>query len=86
LLQREYGYETRNWTIELDYHFGGFARRNAELDGFISDFVNRHGVELEWVYVAKMLYGVLDMVQKDKFPGGTSLVALVTGPAYSFDS
>ncbi|WP_051766559.1 hypothetical protein [Saccharothrix syringae] len=35
--------------------FGGFAKRNAELDGFVSDFRQRHGIDLEWVYVAKML-------------------------------
>jgi 1-aminocyclopropane-1-carboxylate deaminase/D-cysteine desulfhydrase-like pyridoxal-dependent ACC family enzyme len=85
-LQREYGRETTNWTIELDYHFGGFARRNGELDRFISDFRERHGITLEWVYVAKMLYGVYDLVGRGAFPAGTSVVAVVTGPAYSFDS
>jgi hypothetical protein len=25
-------------TVELDYHFGGFAGRAAELDRFIADF------------------------------------------------
>jgi 1-aminocyclopropane-1-carboxylate deaminase len=56
--QAEYGVDTTNWSIELDYHFGGFARRTAELDRFIADFRDRHGLQLEWVYVAKMLYGL----------------------------
>lgn len=85
-LQREYGQETTNWTIELDYHFGGFARRNSALDGFIDNFRDRHGIALEWVYVAKMLYGVYDMISRGAFPAGTVAVAVVTGPDYSFDS
>jgi len=48
-LQREYGHETTNWMIELDYHFGGFARRNAELDRFIRDCNKPYGIELERV-------------------------------------
>jgi 1-aminocyclopropane-1-carboxylate deaminase len=80
-LQAEYGVETTNWSIELDYHFGGFARRTAELDRFIADFRDRHGLQLEWIYVAKMLYGVFAMVEAGAFDEGTSIVAVVTGPA-----
>jgi 1-aminocyclopropane-1-carboxylate deaminase len=80
-LQREANLETTNWSIELRYHFGGFARRNADLDRFIADFRDRHTIELEWVYVAKMMYGIVDMVEHAEFPQGTSIVAVVTGPA-----
>lgn len=78
-LQRIYGQTTTNWSIETDYHFGGFARRNAELDFFINDFRDRHGVELDWVYVAKMLFGVFDLASAGKFTRDTTIVALVTG-------
>lgn len=80
-LQADYGQRTTNWSLELDYHFGGFARRNAELDQFITEFRERHGVELEWVYVAKMLYGLFDLVNSGRFEPGTTVVAVVTGPA-----
>jgi 1-aminocyclopropane-1-carboxylate deaminase len=82
-LQAEYGHETDNWTIELDYHFGGFARRTRVLDDFIEEFRRRHGVELEWVYVAKMLYGVFEMVERRRFEPGATVVAVITGPAMS---
>jgi 1-aminocyclopropane-1-carboxylate deaminase len=85
-LQREYGQETSNWSIELDYHFGGFAKRTAELKHFIRGFRDRHAIELEWVYVAKMLYGVFDMVERDAFAPGTAIVAVLTGPDYTFNS
>ncbi len=80
-LQREYGTVTENWNIELDYHFGGFARRKPALDAFMADFRLRHSIDLEWVYVAKMLYGVFDLVERGWFAAGTTVVSVVTGPA-----
>ncbi|WP_157248119.1 1-aminocyclopropane-1-carboxylate deaminase/D-cysteine desulfhydrase [Nonomuraea typhae] len=72
-LQREaYGRVWDNWRLETGYHFGGYARTTPELDAFAA----RHGVER--VYVAKMLYGVLDLAAKGAFPRGTRVIALVT--------
>ena len=78
-LQREYGCETTNWTIELDYHFGGFARRKPVLDEFIADFAARHRLVLDWVYPAKMMYGIFALAERGAFAPGTTLVALITG-------
>lgn len=79
-LQREAGVSTTNWSLELDYHFGGFARRPAALDEFIADVRVKYGIELEWVYVAKMLYGVFAMIERGAFAPGESIVAVLTGP------
>jgi 1-aminocyclopropane-1-carboxylate deaminase len=78
-LQETYAQPVTNWSIETDYHFGGFARRNGELDRFIGDFRDRHGLELDWVYVAKMLFGIFDLVSAGKFARNTTIVAAVTG-------
>lgn len=80
-LQREYGVVTDNWSIELGYHCGGYARRSPALDAFIDDFRRRHCWEPEWVYVAKMLYGVFDLIGQGRFAPGTTIVAVITGPA-----
>jgi 1-aminocyclopropane-1-carboxylate deaminase/D-cysteine desulfhydrase-like pyridoxal-dependent ACC family enzyme len=78
-LQEAYARPTTNWSIKTDYHFGGFARRNDQLDHFIDDFRDRHGLELDWVYVAKMLCGVFSMVSAGTFGRETTIVAVVTG-------
>jgi 1-aminocyclopropane-1-carboxylate deaminase len=78
-LQRDFGHVTDNWAIETEFHFGGFARRTAELDRFIEDFRERHGIELDWVYVAKMMYGLFALVERGRFEPGTVIVAVVTG-------
>jgi 1-aminocyclopropane-1-carboxylate deaminase len=76
-LQLDYGAVTQNWSIETEYHFGGFARRNAVLDDFIADFAERHGITLDWVYEAKMMYGIFDLVKRGTISAGTRLVALL---------
>lgn len=79
-LQAEaYGRTFKNWSIDLDHHFGGFAKRKPDLDAFIADFHARHGITLDWVYVAKMMYGIYDLINQGAFESGTRIVAVITG-------
>jgi 1-aminocyclopropane-1-carboxylate deaminase len=81
-LQRDaLGAPTPNWSVDHGFHFGGYARRTAELTGFVVDFEQRHGLALDWVYVAKMMYGIVTLAQAGAFQRGTGLVAVITGPA-----
>lgn len=76
-LQTEaYGRAWANWSLELDYHFGGYARSTATLDAFITKF------RVEGVYVAKMLYGIFDLARRGAFEPDTRVVAVVTGQPY----
>ena len=68
-----------NWTINLDYHFNGYAKKTPELTTFISDFKREFNIPLEPVYSGKLFYGLIDLIQKDYFPRGTKIVALHTG-------
>ncbi|WP_406315304.1 pyridoxal-phosphate dependent enzyme [Streptosporangium sp. NBC_01639] len=75
-----YGEVSANWSIAYDFHAGGYAKRSPELDTFIDDFAERHAMLLEWVYVAKMMWGIFTMVEQGTFMPGTVIVAVVTGP------
>lgn len=79
LQEQVYGSRTGSWRLECDYHFGGYAKRTPELDHFIDDFEQRHGLRLDWVYEAKMMYALFDQVARDNFPTGTTIVALISG-------
>ncbi|HNU58890.1 MAG TPA: pyridoxal-phosphate dependent enzyme [Aquaticitalea sp.] len=68
-----------NWELITDYHFGGYAKINTELIGFINRFKARHGIPLDPVYTGKMLYGIFDMVSKGFFPKGAKILAVHTG-------
>ena len=79
-LQAEaFGARAGDWAIDDRFHFGGFARRDAVLDHFIADFRERHGLALDWVYVAKMMYGLYARTSEGAFAPGTRIVALITG-------
>ena len=79
-LQREaFGTSGENWSVEHTFHFGGFARRKPALEEFIADFRARHTLALNWVYTAKMMYGIFALAERGAFPPGTSVVAVITG-------
>jgi 1-aminocyclopropane-1-carboxylate deaminase len=67
------------WRVDDEFHCGGFARRTPGLDAFIADFRARHGIALDWVYVAKMLYGLYAQAGRGMFAPGATVVAVVTG-------
>jgi 1-aminocyclopropane-1-carboxylate deaminase len=79
LQEQVYGARTGPWRLECDYHFGGYAKRTPELGEFIDDFEVRHGLRLDWVYEAKMMYALFDQVARNAFPRGTTVVALISG-------
>lgn len=79
-LQREtFGMTRGDWSVEYDYHFGGYAKRTPELDRFMADFTDRHGLSLNWIYTAKMMYGIYQLASNGAIGAGRSVVALITG-------
>lgn len=68
-----------NWTINYDYHFGGYAKIKPELVNFMRNFEARNGILLEPIYTAKMFYGLYDLIHKGFFKEGERIVALHTG-------
>lgn len=75
------GRVTSNWEINLSFHFGGFAKKKPELLEFIADFRMRHNIVLDWVYEAKMMYGLFAVIERKDFPLGSRIVAVIAGPA-----
>ncbi|MBW4677218.1 MAG: pyridoxal-phosphate dependent enzyme [Desmonostoc geniculatum HA4340-LM1] len=68
-----------SWELMCDYHFGGYAKVNQELLRFSQEFGEAHGVPLDYVYTAKMFYGVMDLLQQGFFGEGKSLLLVHTG-------
>jgi 1-aminocyclopropane-1-carboxylate deaminase len=68
-----------NWEINLDYHFGGFARSNKELLAFMECFTRNHAMALDSVYTGKMFYGIYDLIKQGKIHPGQRILAIHTG-------
>lgn len=69
----------QNWEIVPDYHFGGYAKVKPGLLQFLDAFAKDHEIPLDPVYTGKMLFGVFDLIQKQYFPAGSTIIAWHTG-------
>ncbi len=70
---------TTNLKLIHDYHFGGYAKTTPELLAFKNDFETQFSIPLDYVYTAKMMYGIFDLIQKEYFKTGSTIVAVHTG-------
>ncbi|WP_375238972.1 1-aminocyclopropane-1-carboxylate deaminase/D-cysteine desulfhydrase [Aurantibacter sp.] len=68
-----------NWTLNIDYHFGGYAKVTPELISFINQFKTQHNIPLDPIYTGKMMYGVLDLISKGYFKKDSKILAIHTG-------
>ncbi len=68
-----------NWELVRDYHFGGYGKVTPELIGFINDFSITNKVLLDPIYTGKMVFGIIDLIQKGYFPKGSKILAIHTG-------
>jgi 1-aminocyclopropane-1-carboxylate deaminase len=83
LQERAFGERRGDWALDDRFHFGGYGRTTTELGAFAEDFEGRHGVAVEHLYVAKLLYGLVVMVEEGAFEEGTAVAAVVTGAPFA---
>jgi 1-aminocyclopropane-1-carboxylate deaminase len=74
-----FGGPAGSWSLADGFHFGGYARTTPELLDFAADFEARHGLPVERLYVAKLLYALTELTAQGAFPPGTRLAAVITG-------
>lgn len=74
-----------NWSLNTNYHFGGYAKISVELITFINKFKSETQIPLDPVYTGKMLFGIVDLVKKDYFRKGTKILAIHTGGLQGID-
>lgn len=72
-------YSPAGWELIYDYHFGGYAKVNDHLLMFTQQFQNSHHIQLDYVYTAKMFYGVMNLLQQGVFAKGDRILLLHTG-------
>ncbi|MFT6700034.1 MAG: 1-aminocyclopropane-1-carboxylate deaminase [Porticoccaceae bacterium] len=76
---KKYVGRKKNWSLQKAYHFGGYAKHDEELITFINNFTAETGVLLDPVYTGKMLFGILDLIEKGDFSEGSKILAIHTG-------
>lgn len=69
----------QNYALVQDYHFGGFAKKTPALIDFMNQFLNDHCIPLDFVYTAKMMFGINDLIEKNYFPEHAKILCIHTG-------
>jgi 1-aminocyclopropane-1-carboxylate deaminase len=69
----------KNWSLILDYHFGGYAKINEILVRFMNQFKKENNILLDPIYTGKMMFGVFDLINKGYFPKEAKILAIHTG-------
>lgn len=71
--------ETKKYVFNGDYHFGGYAKKTEELIAFMNAFYQVNKIPLDFVYTGKMMFGVIDLINKNYFPPGSNIICIHTG-------
>lgn len=73
------GRNTPPWSILTDYHHGGYAKTTPALIDFIRTMENHHALPLDQVYTGKMMWAIMQEVERGFFERGTTILAIHTG-------
>lgn len=68
-----------NWHLCDTYHFGGYGKVNDEFITFLNSFYSQTNIPLDPVYTGKMVYGVLDLIDKGYFLPNSKILMIHTG-------
>ncbi len=79
LTQAAAGKTLTNYELHTGYHFGGYAKLPADLRAFSQHFQAAYGIMLDPIYTSKLLFGILDLIEKNYFLPGSTVVAVHTG-------
>lgn len=70
---------SENWTLNTDYHLGGYAKVNLELIRFMNAFKDQSGILLDPIYTGKMIFALSKMIENEEFIPGTKILVIHSG-------
>ena len=85
VLIEKYVIRSDNWSLNNDYHFGGYGKISESLVRFINKFRDETEVPLDPVYTGKMIYGLIELIKNDYFKPETKIIAVHTGGLQGID-
>ncbi len=65
--------------IHHAFHFGGYAKKNDELIRFMNELFAETGIPTDFVYTAKLFYGVNALIRRGYFKPGSNLLVIHSG-------
>lgn len=71
--------QMKNWQINHDHHFGGYAKFNEDLIEFCHEFAQQTNIAIEPVYSGKLFFALRKLMAREYFPQGSRILVLHTG-------
>ena len=68
-----------SWRLHHDYHFGGYARSTPALRSFTQAIAREGDFKPDVIYTGKMLYGLMDLIQRGIIAPSSRVVVWLTG-------
>jgi len=67
------------YSLETNYHFGGYAKFKPELIDFMRDFYLQTNIKTDPIYTGKLFFALIDLVKKNHFETDSTIVVVHTG-------
>ena len=71
--------EKKNWEINHNYVFGGYAKLTLPLIEFINHFNKKFKTPLDPIYTGKLLFGIFDLIKQKQWNWGNRILVIHTG-------
>lgn len=68
-----------SFTIQFNYHWGGYARHHPALFDAMNDWYRNTAIPSDFVYTGKLFYALQDLAQHDYFPAGSRVICIHSG-------
>jgi D-cysteine desulfhydrase len=68
-----------NYSIQYDYHFGGYAKKSVQLLDFMNTIYRLFFIPTDFVYTGKLAFAVHDLITKNFFPHRSRLCLFHSG-------
>lgn len=65
--------------INHDFHFGGYAKHPPMLIDFMNELYSRTGIPTDFVYTAKLFYGVKKLIEANAFAKASNILIIHSG-------
>jgi len=69
----------KSWSINNQYHFGGFAKTKQKLQRFMLDFEQEAQIPVEKVYTGKLFFALISMIKNKQIGKGSRVLVLHSG-------
>ncbi len=69
----------KNWELITDYHFGGYGKVTTEFIEWMNWFYAQTGIPVDPIYTGKIVFGVMDLIQRNYFPPKSKILMIHTG-------